>query len=196
MARRKSGKERSEEILEEGLKLLHEEGHSRLTVGEIAKRTGVSEAAIYKHFDSKEEIIREMAEKVFSIDLVDSEELEFNSPENLISTLLEGLFSKLEKDPEATAILFHNELFSQYPGVERLFQEHRMEKKTKLKGLVQMGQKSGLFDEDVDPEIFAAMMAGSIRVTVMEWRDENFSSSLTDKSEELASHLSKVLDSE
>lgn len=196
MSNRKSRHERRDEVLEEGLKILHEEGHSSLTVGEIAKRIGVSEAAIYKHFDSKEEIIREMAEKVFSIDLVESEELEFNSPENLINTLLEGLFSKLEENPEATAILFHDELFSQYPEVERLFREHRMEKKTKLKGLVQMGQKSGLFDEDVDPEIFATMMAGSIRVTVLEWRDENFSSSLTDKSEELAKHLSKVLDPE
>lgn len=195
MSKRKSRHERREEVLAEGLKLLHEEGHSHLTVGEIAERIGVSEAAVYKHFDSKEEIIREMAEKVFSIDLVDFEELEFNSSEKLVNTILEGIFSKLEENPEATAILFHDEIFSEYPEVERLFREHRMEKKAGLENLVRIGQRSDLFSEDVDPEVFATMMAGSIRVTVMEWREENFSSSLIEKSEKLAEHLSRVLDS-
>lgn len=197
MSERKSGEERREEVLEEGLRLLHEKGHSHLTVREIADRIGISEAAVYRHFDSKEEIIQGMAEKVFSTDLVDREELEFKSPENLIQTILNRLFKRLEENPEATAILFHDELFSQYPEVERLFQEHRMEKKkTKLKGFVQMGQESGLFSEDVDPEVFATMMTGSVRVTVMEWREEDFSYSLTEKSEVLAEQLFRVLKSD
>lgn len=196
MSKRKSSEKRREEVLEEGLKLLHEKGHSNLTVGEIARRIGVSEAAVYKHFDSKEEIIQKMAEKVFSIDLVDREELEFNSPESLLKTLLEGLFSKLEENPEATAVLFHSELFSEYPEVERLFQEHREEKKARLDSFVRMGQTSGLFGKHVDPEVFATIMAGSIRVTVMEWRETDFSESLIEEAEGLAKHLSQILNSE
>ncbi|MFB6204460.1 MAG: TetR/AcrR family transcriptional regulator [Candidatus Nanohaloarchaea archaeon] len=194
MGRRKSREERREEVLEEGLKLLHEKGHAHITVGEIADRIGISEAAVYRHFDSKEDIIQGMAEKVFSIDLVDREKLEFDSPERLLNTLFEELFRKLEDNPEATAILFHDEVFSRYPKVEKLFRKHRNGKKSRLEELVRIGQEAGIFSEEVEPEVFATMVTGSIRATVMEWREENFSRPLTEESGKLAEHFARIIE--
>jgi AcrR family transcriptional regulator len=44
-------------IIEEARKLFAERGYSAATTAEIARRVGVSEAALYKHFKSKKEMI-------------------------------------------------------------------------------------------------------------------------------------------
>jgi hypothetical protein len=135
-----------------------------------------------------------MAEKVFSIELVDPEELSFDTSRELLEDLILGIFRKLEEDRKITSVLFHDELFTEYPEVEEIFREHRKEKKEKLKNLVIMGKTSNLFNSETDPETFARMMMGSIRMTVLEWRDEEFSNSLKERAKPLAEHLSRVLE--
>lgn len=44
-------------IIEEARKLFAQRGYSAATTAEIARRVGVSEAALYKHFKSKKEMI-------------------------------------------------------------------------------------------------------------------------------------------
>ena len=56
---RKTGEERRREIVDATLSILVEEGEGAWTTAEIARRVGVSEAALFKHFDSKDEILAE-----------------------------------------------------------------------------------------------------------------------------------------
>lgn len=182
--------------MQAGLEILQEEGRSGLTVGAIANRMGVTEAAVFKHFDSKEEIIHGMAEKSFSMELLEPGEMEFSRPEELLKELFSSLFSRLEENPGITAMLFHDGDFSEYSGVRSLFQDHRVEKKERIERMVSLGQNSGFFHEDVDPERFASIVMGSIRMAVREWREDNFSHSLESQAEGLASHLATILEPE
>lgn len=193
MGRRKSSEERCREIIKVGLTILHEEGKSKLTVGNIADRIGVSEAAVYKHFDSKQEIVEGMAKEAFTTEFIKLDDLNFNQPVQLLQAILSNLFSQLEQNPEMTAILFHDEIFSDYPEVRQLFQEHRSQKKAKLEILVEKGQTSGAFSQEFDPETFATIVIGSIRFTVMEWRQKGFAYSLTEKTAGLAQQLATIL---
>lgn len=195
MGKRKKTEERCKEILDVGLNILHNRGITDFTVGKIAEKINVSEAAVYKHFDSKEEIIRGMAEKAFSIGFMEPNNFEYKNPRDLIRKILEELFNRLEGKPEITAILFHDRIFAEYPKVKQLFNEHRMDKMSKLKKFVLMGKESNIFDEDIDEKTFATLFLGSVRFTVMEWRNEDFSYPLTEKVEELADQLSRILES-
>lgn len=53
----KPGDERREEIVEATLAILAEEGMHAWTTSTLAERVGVSEATLFKHFDSKDEIL-------------------------------------------------------------------------------------------------------------------------------------------
>jgi len=53
----KSGEERRREIVEATLAILAEEGMHAWTTSALAERVGVSEATLFKHFDSKDEIL-------------------------------------------------------------------------------------------------------------------------------------------
>ncbi len=63
--RRKNTKER---ILEASLRLFSQKGIRETTIKDIAKEVGITEGAIYRHFESKEEIILGLF-KVYSEDL-------------------------------------------------------------------------------------------------------------------------------
>lgn len=49
-------------ILEEALRLFSEKGIKETTMRDIARGVGITEGAIYRHFRSKEEIVRELFE--------------------------------------------------------------------------------------------------------------------------------------
>lgn len=53
----KSGEERKEEIVRATLAILAEEGMHAWTTSALAERVGVSEATLFKHFDSKDHIL-------------------------------------------------------------------------------------------------------------------------------------------
>ncbi len=50
-------------ILEQALKLFSEKGIKETTIRDIAKAVGITEGAIYRHFESKDQIVYELFEK-------------------------------------------------------------------------------------------------------------------------------------
>lgn len=59
----KTSEERREEIIAATLTILAEKGMHAWTTSALAQRVGVSEAAIFKHFESKDEILTEALRK-------------------------------------------------------------------------------------------------------------------------------------
>lgn len=51
------------ELIEKGLKLLDEEGYGGFSLRKVAKECGVSHAAPYRHFKSKDKLIAEIAQQ-------------------------------------------------------------------------------------------------------------------------------------
>lgn len=64
-SREKSMKER---ILEEALKLFAHSGYMGTSMNDIAARLGVTKAALYKHYTSKQEIFENIVEKMNELD--------------------------------------------------------------------------------------------------------------------------------
>lgn len=195
MSSRKPTTERQEEILEASLKIIHEQNTTDLTIRNLAEAIDVSEAAIYRHFYNKEEIIRGIAEKVFERDRLPSpRELEKSSdPEKLLQSLLKSVFESIEEKPEITSVIFQTNVFGEYPEVERLFRSHRRKKKKKLIKRLRVGQKIGLLSKNIDPETAATIIMGSIRLTVLEWREDEFKYSLSDQVQPLSKELARLL---
>jgi AcrR family transcriptional regulator len=59
-----AGTPRQEEVLDHALALVQEVGLSGLTVRELARRVGFSEAALYKHYPSKESLLLALMERL------------------------------------------------------------------------------------------------------------------------------------
>ena len=60
-------KDTRDRILEVALDLFIEEGYEKVSLREVAERVGVTKAALYYHFSSKEEILKALVEPLLSV---------------------------------------------------------------------------------------------------------------------------------
>src|SRR6056297_2215643 len=104
--------ERQQEIIETALGLINEKGIQGLTIKNLSKKLGITEPAIYRHFENKIQIL------VALLDLLKKNtseifEAELNSEESAI-TKIERLFEKHFKSfsemPSLASVVFSEEL--------------------------------------------------------------------------------------
>ena len=65
---RKADEYKKEKILEEALKLFAQSGYMGTSMNDIASKLGVTKAAMYKHYESKQEILNSIIEKMNELD--------------------------------------------------------------------------------------------------------------------------------
>ena len=100
--REKNTKER---ILDEALKLFAQSGYMGTSMNDIADRMGVTKAALYKHYKSKQEILDSIVEKM---NRMDQERVkEYDMPEGNMEEVRKGhQVAALDKIKEFTKVQF------------------------------------------------------------------------------------------
>lgn len=98
-------KNTKEKILEEALKLFARSGYMGTSMNDIASQLGVTKAALYKHYSSKQEILDIIVEKMNQMDRERSKEYEM--PEGEMEEVIEGYKTiALEKIKQYTKVQF------------------------------------------------------------------------------------------
>ena len=98
-------KNTKEKILEEALKLFAKSGYMGTSMNDIASQLGVTKAALYKHYSSKQEILNSIIERMNQMDRERSKEYEM--PEGEMEEVIEGYKNiALEKIKQYTKVQF------------------------------------------------------------------------------------------
>ena len=98
-------KNTKEKILEEALKLFARSGYMGTSMNDIASQLGVTKAALYKHYSSKQEILNSIIERMNQMDRERSKEYEM--PEGEMEEVIEGYKNiALEKIKQYTKVQF------------------------------------------------------------------------------------------
>lgn len=98
-------KNTKEKILEEALKLFAKSGYMGTSMNDIASQLGVTKAALYKHYSSKQEILDSIVERMNQMDRERSKEYEM--PEGDMEEVIEGYKNiALEKIKQYTKVQF------------------------------------------------------------------------------------------
>jgi AcrR family transcriptional regulator len=185
------GETRKGQILDAALKIVHEKGIQSLTLREIADAVDVSEAALFRHFKGKEDIVDSLASTIFDGNqFFPHGEGPWEALENMLVWQLENF----QNNPLHTAILFQEDIFREFPTVKERFDLRRSSRSSLIRQLVREGQSAGAFASDVDGEAFSLLLMGSLRLVVLEWRHAGFSYDLRDKAPALLHLLKKCLE--
>lgn len=98
-------KNTKEKILEEALKLFARSGYIGTSMNDIASQLGVTKAALYKHYSSKQEILDSIVERMNQMDRERSKE--YKMPEGEMEEVIEGYKNiALEKIKQYTKVQF------------------------------------------------------------------------------------------
>ncbi len=187
--------ERQEQILEESINIIDEKGIQGLTIKNLSKAIGISEPGIYRHFESKTEILlsilnnfKEMAvilsEMMKEYDATAIEKIRF-----MFSKMLE-LFTE---SPSMVSVIFSEEIFKNEDVLKNKIVEILNMHGQTLENIISEGQTEKNIRVDIDKKSLALIAMGSLRLLVKKWDLNNHNFDLNKEGNNLIDVLSKVL---
>ncbi len=174
--------QRKTQILEEARNLIFNEGFGNFTVRNVALRVDISEAAIYRHFSSKEDLMLALLDSLFSPWRTAISQLLQKKAETafkLVSLAEIHLHHLLEK--QLNPMLFFSEAIQ--PGNENLLNKLRTNLEFLQAAVFQMisdGKKNGEIKESCEIECAVATVTGILQTSVIRWTVSMSAAGLTE----------------
>ena len=103
-------KNTKDKILEEALKLFAQSGYMGTSMNDIASKLGVTKAALYKHYKSKQEILDSIIDKMNELDMERVKRYEM--PEKVVAEYKETAFDKIKQFTKVQFLHWTEEEFS------------------------------------------------------------------------------------
>ena len=189
--------ERQIEIIEATAKRIDEHGIQDLTIKTLAADLNLSEAALYRHFKSKNEIllglltyfIEEMKDR---LDLILSNKN--RNPSELLKDLFDSQLKTFVQKPSVVSVIFsesifqfNKELSSTVTSMMELMQNH-------IESVVKKGQANGSFSKIVGVETTTTIIMGGMRITVLKWKLSGHKSDLIKDGNKVLNGILKMVE--
>jgi len=187
--------QRQEQIVDESIKIIDEKGIQGLTIKNLSKAIGISEPGIYRHFESKTEILlsilnnfKEMAEMLSGL-MQDFDGTAIEKIEFMFSRMLD-LFSAT---PSLVSVIFSEEIFKNEELLKQKITGVMNMHATTIEHIIEKGQDGNDVRKDIDIKTLALIIMGSLRLLVKRWDMNNHNFELDKEGSRLIQGLDKIL---
>jgi len=186
---------RQKEIVEAALKLISEGGIQALTMKNLANVLGITEPALYRHFENKHDILlnvllyfKEETESIFS-DIMKSD----LSPIEKIKQIFVKHFEKFTSNPAIAIILFSEGIFQLDERLLHNVKALMNFSAEKLTEMIREGQRTKTVREDIPAEELTLILMGTLRLQVLKWRLKFFSFDLNEEGKKIWNSLERII---
>ncbi|UBM61232.1 TetR/AcrR family transcriptional regulator [Candidatus Sulfidibacterium hydrothermale] len=159
------------EIIDTAVDIIARNGIQGLTIKNLAKEIGISEPGIYRHFESKTDILLALLanfEEMLSImdkGIQSKEENTLDKIKFLFSRIVE-IFSN---EPSRISVVFSEEIFKNDPKLKEKIVNILNDKIASIGEIIHDGQRKGEIRKDIDHYTLAMIIIGSLRLMVKKW---------------------------
>ena len=183
LKRREKTEVRKKQIVDAARKLIVKRGSEHLTIRGLAKEVGISEAAIYRHFKSKRDILSFLADDLAVNLLNDLGSLEGNRVTSLnsIEDALKTHFSSIEQRKGMTFQVLAEIISFGDKKLNRQVTRNIQQYISCLEELLSNGVKAGFVRDDIELENVALLLFGMIQGMVNIWALSGYDFDLTEK---------------
>ncbi len=192
---RQTTKDRKEQIIAAALSLIRESGLKNLTIKHLSQQVGISEQAIYRHYDNKASILTALILH-FNQTLSTSIKQLVHKNNNVLITISKIIMAHLiyfTERPEMAALVYPEEVFRAEPLIRPQI-EATIEKRIQtITDMVEKAQQNNSIKSDLNPENVALIVFGAIRILITNWRFSGFSYDLLEKGKSLIDDLCLML---
>ncbi len=163
------------EIIEAAGKILTSAGVSGLTIKNLAKEMKFSESAIYRHFNSKEDIILAMHKYLaFSINQRLSALSKDPDPEKNFVALFQEQFRFFSQNPHFVVAVFSDGLMEESQRTNETYLQLLNEKMKHLIPIIMEGQQKRIFTNAITSDEMIHIIMGTFKLQMFKWRIANF----------------------
>ena len=172
---RKSTNIRRQQIVDIIRRIISTKGIEYVTLSEIAKRTGTTRGAIYRHFKSKRDILSLLINNIEEtlMEAIDNAIIDEDPVQSLNNILLAQLILAKNRRKTSFAVMMGAMQFSDIVirrKILRLIQQYL----TKIENLLISAGKLGLINKNINHKIAAVSFMGLIQSTVTVWSYKSF----------------------
>ncbi|MDF2942412.1 MAG: transcriptional regulator TetR family [Herbinix sp.] len=163
---------RKEQLILTAIDIIDELGIQKLTTREIARRQGVSEATLFRHFKNKNELLLAVLDYFiqFDEDILQSTKMNELKPMEALQFHVISYAEYYENYPAITAIL---QLFDVLRYEEELADKIKYIQESRtamLQHLVEEAQRTGEICKEVNSNMLAVIISGFCREICLNWR--------------------------
>ena len=187
--------ERQTQIMESALALIAEKGIQGMTIKNLSKEIGVSEPAIYRHFENKNSIL---------LAILDNFKQMASMLSGVISTIegtaydkIELIFSKVVQlfieSPSYISVIFSEEIFKNDIQLKNKIIEVLDQNGQTIESIIHVGQENGDVRTDIDSRNLALIVMGSLRFLVKQWDIKGHRKNLKEEGDKLLSSLKLII---
>ena len=180
---------RQAEIVDAALKLIAEQGIQHLTIRNLSTTIGVTEAALYRHFPGKTEIIQAMVSR-FEEDVDDIGEVRgWAAIEAALVRRTELVLAK----PDLARVLFAEELFNDSPEIAQILHGMMQRHYKIMEQHFQEAVEDGAIRMDIPMDTLFRLILGPLRLLIKQWGLSGGSFDLRAKRDEMISLMKELL---
>jgi AcrR family transcriptional regulator len=156
---------------------------------------GFSEAAIYRHFSSKHDILCAVLDRFIKSLTVSTNEI-INTKANSIYKI-EKIFTQLSKlfmtRPAYVSVIFAEEIFKNNKSLSLKVGKILEINNDTFLTIIKEGQKKNEIIDNIDSQDLTLMVMGAYRLMVKHWKMDDFSFNLIKKSNTLIKSIETVI---
>lgn len=185
--------ERQKEILTTAVEIIAAKGIQGLTIKNLSKEIGISEAAIYRHFDSKTNILMailksfEQESKNF---LNDDKNM---NPTERINDFFQRMLRVFQARPSIISVIFSEEIFHNNKELSDLIHSIMKTNQDYINTIIKDGQAAAMYRNDVDSNYLTLYLTGAMHLMVKDWHFRVSGDNLLKKGEELLNSFFELL---
>jgi AcrR family transcriptional regulator len=178
---------RQEQITQAALNLISTNGLKGLSVAGVAKRIGLVPSAIYRHFNSKDQIIDATVDLIFNRLLGNVADAcrEVSDPFERLKLLLVRHIGLILENHAIPRIIFSEEVYSGNSDRKTKLNREIGAYLKRISEIIQQGQREKRIRNDVDPMTVAVMFLGIIQPAAILWH-------ISDETFDVSKHAEKV----
>lgn len=193
----KNFSDRQIQIIETATKRIDKHGIQELTTKSLAADIGLSEAALYRHFKSKNDIllgmlsffIMGMKDKINSI--IENDQ---RTSCEIISDIFNNQLNTFAKNPAIVSVVFSEGIFQFNGTLSNKLSEMMDLMHEKISTLIKKGQDEACFNKLMSPAIAATMIMGSMRMVVLKWKLSGHKSNLVKDGQAMLNGILKMIE--
>ncbi len=162
---------RLNQILTAARELIASGGVTALTVRAIARKVGVTEAAIYRHVESKEQVLVMLLEEVRQsvLDTIEERTAPYSSALDKLEHVLQHHLSFIEERRGISFVVIAEAAQFQQTGVRAAGEKLVEDYLSAVETFIQEGIDAGEVEPSINPSAAAVMFFGIIQASVTRW---------------------------
>jgi len=187
--------DRQKEIIDKSIDIIATKGIQGLTIKNLSREIGISEPAIYRHFESKTNILLSILNNFEEISSSMDNALKEGEGTTIgrIEIMFFNIIEMFSKEPSHISVIFSEEIFKNEEVLKSKIVNIMGMKVKAIEEVLLEGQNKGEVRGDIDNRTLALIVVGSLRFMVKQWDLRNQHKNLLPDGKKLIAALTHIL---